>query len=113
MPTYEYACDSNRTVVEVMHDAGVALRTWGELCYLTGIAPGRTDPAAPVRRVFRSAPAITKTMSDSELRDAGFTKLVRRDDGVYENVTASGGEERYMRRGQRRTKPHLHKKIRD
>ena len=49
----------------------------------------------------------------SELRDAGFTKLVKRDDGVYENVTASDGEARYMRRGRKETMPHLHKKIED
>ena len=113
MPNYEYACDANRTVVEVTHDTGTTLRNWGELCYLTGIDPGATDPAASVRRVLRSAPAFAKTVSDGELREAGFTKLVKRDDGVYENVTASAGEERYMRRGQSRTRPHLHKKIRD
>ena len=113
MPTYEYACDANRTVVEVVHDAGVTLRTWGEVCYVAGIAPGKTDPGAPVRRVVRSAPAVAKTTSNSELREAGFTKLVKRDDGVYENVTAADGEERYMRRGERSTRPHLHKKVRD
>jgi len=113
MPNYEYACDANRTVVEVSHDTGVTLRTWGELCYLTGIAPGGTDPGSPVRRVLRSAPAFARTTSDRELREAGFTKLVKRDDGVYENVTASGNEERFMRRGQSGTRPHLHKKIRD
>jgi hypothetical protein len=113
MPKYEYACDANRTIVEVTHDVGATLRTWGELCYVTGISPGRTDPGSPVRRVLRSAPAVSRTVSDSELREAGFTKLVRRDDGVYENVTASGDEKRYMRRGKRNTRPHLHKKIRD
>jgi hypothetical protein len=113
VPTYEYACDANRTIVEVVHDADVLLRTWGELCYVTGIAPGGTDPGAPLRRVLRRAPAVAKTVSDSELREAGFTKLVKRDDGVYENVTAIDGEERYMKRGDRTTRPHLHKKIRD
>jgi hypothetical protein len=113
MPTYEYACDANRTIVEVSHDSGVTLRTWGELCYVTGIAPGKTDPATPVRRVIRTAPAVTKSVSDSELRNAGFTKLVRRDDGVYENVTAADGEERFVRRGRKESMPHLNKKIRD
>ncbi|MCK7467498.1 MAG: hypothetical protein MZU91_04790, partial [Desulfosudis oleivorans] len=31
--------------------------------------------------------------------DLGFTKLVRRDDGVCENVTARSGDSRYMLRG--------------
>jgi len=32
--------------------------------------------------------------TDSDLKSLGFTKLVRRDKGVYENVTAGPGESR-------------------
>lgn len=47
----------------------------------------------PVRKLL-SPPTIQKTYSNSELREKGFTKLVRRDKGVYENVTAgSKGKE--------------------
>ena len=113
MPRYEYYCDANRRTVEVEHDAGVTIRTWGELCYAAGHALGRTRPAAKVRRVIRKAPGVSVERSNSELRDAGFTKLVKRDDGVYENVTAGNGEARYMRRGKKDTMPHLHKKITD
>jgi len=113
VPKYDYACDANRTVIEVVHDVGVTLRTWGEVCYVVGLEPGNTDPGAPVRRVLTGAPAFTVPPSDRDLRDAGFTKLVKRDDGVYENVTATGDEDRFMRRGQRGTRPHLHKKVRD
>ena len=48
-----------------------------------------------------------------QIRDMGFTKLVRRDDGVYENVTRSGTESRYVRAGESDTLPHFHKKISD
>jgi len=51
--------------------------------------------------------------SNAEIRNMGFTKLVKRDDGVYENVTRSGDEARYMRRGETDTMPHLDKKIGD
>lgn len=60
-----------------------------------------------------SRPFITRTRSDSELRDLGFTKLVRRDDGVYENVTQRGGESRYMIRDRPETLPDFKKTIRD
>jgi hypothetical protein len=113
MPVYEYFCETNGRTVEVSHDAGVQLRNWGEVCYVLQQPPGETDPAAPVRRVIRTAPAAVVEVFDSELRNAGFTKLVKRDDGVYENVTASGDEARYMKRGRKETMPHLHKKIRD
>ncbi|THB68173.1 MAG: zinc ribbon domain-containing protein [Desulfovibrio sp.] len=43
----------------------------------------------PVRKLL-SAPRSFSTHTNAELRDAGFSKLVRRDKGVYENVTAQG-----------------------
>ena len=39
------------------------------------------DCHRPVRRIM-SAPFINSTKTNSELRDLGFTKLVKRDDGV-------------------------------
>ena len=54
---------------------------------------------------------ISVSKSNSELRDLGFTKLVRRDDGVYENVTARSGESRYMQRDKPETMPDLSKII--
>jgi putative FmdB family regulatory protein len=57
--------------------------------------------------------SISCPKSDGELRDLGFTKLVRRDDGVYENVTAREGDSRYMERGKPDTIPDLGKTISD
>jgi putative FmdB family regulatory protein len=51
--------------------------------------------------------------TNSELRDLGFTKLVKRDDGVYENVTARGKDSRYMVKGKPETVPDLSKTISD
>jgi hypothetical protein len=39
--------------------------------------------------------------------------LVKRDDGVYENVTARGDDSRYMERGKPGTVPDLSKTITD
>ena len=36
--------------------------------------------------------SVNTPKTNSDLKSHGFTKLVRRDDGVYENVTASGKE---------------------
>ena len=47
---------------------------------------------------------------NSELCDLGFTKLVRRDDGVYENVTARDGESKVMLRDKPETYPNLKKR---
>ena len=49
----------------------------------------------------------------SKLKEVGFTKLVRRDEGVYENVTALDGEKRYMEAGDPSSIPHFYKKIQD
>ena len=48
-----------------------------------------------------------------ELRDLGFTKLVRRDTGVYENVTARNGDSRYMVSGKPETVPNIKKTVSD
>jgi hypothetical protein len=56
---------------------------------------------------------ISSAKTNSELRDLGFTKLVRRDDGVYENVTRREGESRYMERDKPETMPDLNKTIKD
>jgi len=57
--------------------------------------------------------SISTPKTNSELRDLGFTKLVKRDDGVYENVTARDGESRVMERGKPETVPDLSKTIKD
>ncbi|MBW1720809.1 MAG: zinc ribbon domain-containing protein [Deltaproteobacteria bacterium] len=65
-----------------------------------------------VRKII-SRPNINMPKSDTELRDLGFTKLVKRDDGVYENVTARDGESRIVHRDQPATYPNLKKTITD
>ena len=66
----------------------------------------------PVRKLL-SRCNISTPKTNSELRDHGFTKLVRRDDGVYENVTARGSESRTVVRDKPETFPHLRKTITD
>jgi len=68
--------------------------------------------SGPVKKLI-SRTSINVTKSNSELRDLGFTKLVKRDDGVYENVTRRKGESRYMERDKPETMPDLSKTIRD
>lgn len=66
----------------------------------------------PVQKIV-SKINISCPKSNRELRDLGFTKLVKRDDGVYENVTARDGDSRYMQRGRPETIPDLTKTIGD
>jgi len=56
---------------------------------------------------------ISTPKTNSELRDLGFTKLVKRDDGVYENVTARNKDSRLVIRDKPETLPDLNKAIRD
>jgi len=97
MPIYEYYCDANGETVEVSHGVDRELATWLEVCYTAQRSLGETDPMAPVRRILTRAPAVSVTKSNAELRDLGFKKLVRRDDGVYEDVTARDGDARIVR----------------
>ena len=68
--------------------------------------------SGPVKKLI-SRINISAPKTNSELRDLGFTKLVKRDDGVYENVTRRKGESRYMERDKPETMPDLSKTIRD
>jgi predicted nucleic acid-binding Zn ribbon protein len=112
MPVYEYHCDANGKTVEVSHDMNVTLSNWGELCYVAQMPFGDTPVCAPVRRLM-SAPAVHVQTGAAELKGLGFTKLVKRDDGVYENVTATGSEQRYVKPQDPKSWPHLHKKVED
>ena len=66
----------------------------------------------PIRKLI-SLSFISTPKTNSELRDLGFTKLVKRDDGVYENVTKRDGDSRYMERDKPETIPNIKKTIRD
>ena len=61
-----------------------------------------------ISRVFISCPK-----TDSDLKSMGFTKLVRRDKGVYENVTALDGESRTWESDKPETMPDIKRRIRD
>jgi len=65
-----------------------------------------------VRKIMSRA-SIRTPKTDAELRDIGFTKLVKREDGVYENVTRRSGESRYMVRDKPETLPDISRIIRD
>ena len=70
------------------------------------------DCAGSIRKII-SRINISSTKSNRELRDLGFTKLVKRDDGVYENVTARDGDSKVVLRDKPETLPDLRKTISD
>ena len=112
MPSYDYYCEHNDEIVEATHSINASISTWGELCYVAQHPLGETDPLVPVRKLMR-VPAIAFPTGNAELKNHGFTKLVKRDDGVYENMTAVEGEKRYMTAGDPSSIPDLKRKIED
>jgi len=70
------------------------------------------DCGREIKRLI-SMVAINTPKTDSDLKNLGFTKLVRRDKGVYENVTATNNESRIWDAGKPATMPNLKSKIRD
>lgn len=104
MAIYEYehngeACDLG-TVFQVEHPISDDALTQCPQC--------KGDIHRLISRTFISTP---KTNTD--LKGMGFTKLVKRDQGVYENVTATGNESRYMLAGKPETMPDIKRKISD
>ena len=112
MPAYYYFCEANGRTVEVTHTIDATLKTWGEVCYVAQIPLGDTDPLAPAQKVI-SAPAIAIPVSNTKLKEKGFAKLVKRDQGVYENVTALDHEKRYVKSGDPSSLPDLKSRIED
>ena len=89
MPFYDYYCPANGETVEVKHGMQERLKTWGEVCEKVGIPLGKISAKEKVQKMITPPELSTvKNDSPSRLRELGFTKLVKRDKGVYENVTA-------------------------
>ena len=65
-----------------------------------------------VKRLI-SASHLSFPKGTTDLKGHGFTKLVRRDKGVYENVTATGNESKMVNLGDHGTYPDFKKKIGD
>lgn len=112
MPNYDYHCQANGRTVEVYHNINDKLLTWGDLCKANGEPLGDTPADAPVAKVL-SAPGLSFPKTNAALKNMGFTKLVKREKGVYENVTATGNESRYVKADQPQSFPDFKKKIGD
>lgn len=65
-----------------------------------------------VKRLI-SLVGISTPKTNADLKNLGFTKLVKRDNGVYENVTATGNESKIWDSRKPGTMPNLKGKIRD
>ncbi len=112
MPNYDYKTKNFDKVVNVRHPVDMEVEIWGQVCFLAQISLGEIPYDEPVYKIL-SPTKIIKAHSNSELKEKGFTKLVKRDSGVYENVTAMDGESRYMVSNDSSSLPHFNKKIRD
>ena len=113
MPRYDYRCEENGMTVEVVHRMTERALTWGELCRLADMDPGDTALDSPVQKVFITPPMANTPSGNAHLKNLGFTKLEKRYDGTYENVTRIGTEKRFLDPKDPSSMPHLHKKISD
>ena len=104
MPVYEYEHSEASCSIGRIFEATQTLKE----------RPLRKCPCCggPVKKLI-SLVGLSVPKTNSELRDLGFTKLVKRDDGIYENVTARKGDSRYMERGNPGTVPNVAKTIAD
>ena len=113
MARYDYRCDENDRTVEVVHSIAVSVDSWGELCRLAEIDPGDTPLDTSVRKIFTTPPMANTPSGNAHLKNLGFTKLEKRYDGTYENVTRTGTEKRFLDPKDPSSLPHLDKKISD
>ena len=104
MPVYEYEHDGSPCSMGMVFDFRQSIDD-----NPLSVCP---NCGTTVRKII-SRINISCPKTNSELRDLGFTKLVKRDDGVYENVTARDRDSRYMVKGKPDTIPDLSKTISD
>ena len=113
MARYDYYCDANGQTIEVVHSISERAKNWGDLCRFAGLDIGETEADSPVRIIITTAPMANTPAGNSELKNLGFTKLEKRYDGTYENVTRTGTEKRFLDPKDPSSMPHFHKKISD
>jgi putative FmdB family regulatory protein len=65
-----------------------------------------------VKRLI-SLVGISTPKTNADLKNLGFTKLVKRDNGIYENVTATGNESKIWDSSKPHTMPDIKGKISD
>ena len=65
MPTYDYRCEANGQVYEAKHGMNESIRTWAELCELTGQALADIAPDSPVTKLATGGQVV----SSSSLRE--------------------------------------------
>ncbi len=107
MPVYEYALVAGHAGCGFCQEGINKLQKMSD-------EPIRACPncGAPMERLL-FLPAISTPKTNTELKNLGFSKLVKRDTGVYENMTATNTESRYMEAGKPETMPDLKSKIED
>jgi hypothetical protein len=65
MALYDYYCEANDRTIEVRHGMSESVKTWGELCAVTGIDAGDTPANAPLRRLMSAPVPMTGSSPDS------------------------------------------------
>ena len=104
MPTYEYEHDEKSCDLGVVFEVEQSIKD-EKLTHCPKCGRG-------IHKLI-SLPFIAITRGDSYLKSMGFTKLVRRDNGIYENVTATDKESRYFDASKPETMPDIKKRIKD
>ena len=66
MPLYEYQCETNGQLVEVVHRMSERYETWGELCEAAGRELGDTPADAPVQRLIGTGSLNNQTNTVSK-----------------------------------------------
>ncbi len=86
MPTYVYRIVNTEDRFEAVHRMSERPKTLGELCEVAGLKLAGRDPDVLVERLIQPV-GLSVPKFNSELANQGFTKLEKRSDGSYENVT--------------------------
>jgi hypothetical protein len=90
MPSYLYRIRATESRFEAVHGMTQYPKTLGELCEVAGLELAGRDPGLEVERLIQPVAGKVQDFR-SDIRDRGFSKMVKRSDGTYENMTGPKG----------------------
>ena len=83
MPSYDYRCEQNGKVVEVVHKMSEKLTTWGEVCEKANLELGDTPADTPVVRLITGGNVISSSaLSNPEAPACGAGGTDRINEGL-------------------------------
>ena len=91
MISYEYFCPENGKTISVKHSITTSIKTWGELCKITGQSLDSTPPDVPIERIIFGGTLALKSNDGYKTPSINSDVLSGNDSCIPKHTCCSGG----------------------